>query len=105
MGGHGGHAAPLGLYWTVDEEEKKHKTKSETKEFISRRRQIRNKCQIHNIQNRVNCSMLVAETSRLLSHTVYMHMISAGDCSEQTRGVNRPSCVNALHGKHHSLCV
>lgn len=40
-----------------------------------------------------------------ITHVLYMHMIPIGHCSKQMHGVNRPSCVNALYGKHHSLCV
>lgn len=35
MGGHGGHAAPLGLYWTVDEGKIKTRREEET-QFMSR---------------------------------------------------------------------
>lgn len=55
-------------------------------------------------QSPSEATVLVAKTL-LLSHTRHMHMISVGHCSEQKHGVNRPSCVSALHGKHHSLRV
>ncbi len=89
----------------MEKKKKREREKIRHKEFMSRRRRMCNKCHTHNIQNRVNASLLVAKIDRLLSHTVYMHMISVGHCSKGTHGVNRPSCVHALYGKHHSLCV
>lgn len=97
-GGRGGRAAPLGLYWTVRE----------------KRKQERNKPSLWAGDDQCATNVWHFEAKSVKRDSacswnkhagLLHHMISGGRCSEQMHGVNRPSCVNVLHGKHHSLCV
>lgn len=88
---------------------KKKQEKNRQREFMSRRRPLSSKHLSHSIQNTYSvthqsyyaCRGISLSLFQTVHCTWLLLVIVWKTCIE----VNRPSSVNALHGKHHSLCV